>query len=54
MAEKKTPVLLKYAGWDEAGIRHEAGEIVEISIPLAKAWIAEGKADRADKFPGED
>lgn len=51
---KPVPVKLLFAYWPLEDQRHEAGEIIEVSIELAKALIAEGKAERADKFPGEE
>jgi len=55
MADKEmlTPVKLLYAYWPAEDQRMEAGQIIEVSIDTAKAMIAEGKAERADPFPGE-
>ena len=53
-AEKKmTPVLIRYDWWDENGERQPAGQVVSMPIDAAKVLLADGKADRADPFPGE-
>lgn len=51
--EKTTPVKLLYDTWMEADVRTPAGEIVDLPISKAKELIQQGKAIRADKFPGE-
>lgn len=51
--EKTTPVKLLYDTWLEADVRTPAGEVVELPLSKAKELIAAGKADRADKLPGE-
>lgn len=48
------PVKLFYAYWAEEDVRLEAGQIIDVPIEQAKALIAAGKAERADKFPGEE
>lgn len=54
-ASKKTmPVLILFDVWDEDNKRHPAGTVTDLSIPLAKALIAEMKVERADPLPGED
>lgn len=58
MTEKKpeptTPVLLLYAYWPQEDVRIEKGQIYEMPVSQAKVMIAAGKAERADKFPGEE
>lgn len=52
-AAKKTPVLLRKNAFPLAGQKAMAGTVVEVPIAMAKQWIAEGVAERADAFPGE-
>ena len=49
-----TPVKMFYAFWPQEDVRVEAGQIIDLPIEQAKALIAAGKAERADKFPGEE
>ncbi|MBX5206693.1 hypothetical protein [Rhizobium sp. NZLR11] len=51
--EKTTPVKLLYDTWLEADVRTPAGEVVDLPLSKAKEMISQGKAARADKFPGE-
>ncbi|MEK1908175.1 MAG: hypothetical protein AAAB13_20575 [Pseudomonas sp.] len=51
--EKTTPVRILYDTWMEADVRTPAGEVVDLPISKAKELIEQGKAVRADKFPGE-
>lgn len=55
MAETKreTPIRLLYDWWNHEGERQRAGTEVKVSVPEAKALLAEGKAERADPLPGE-
>jgi hypothetical protein len=53
MAEPKTPVKLLYDFWLEDDERIEAGTVIDLPVAEAKRLIASGKAERADKFPGE-
>jgi hypothetical protein len=51
---KTVPVKLLYACWcGPDGARVPKGEVVDLDIELAKALMAEGKAERADPLPGE-
>lgn len=52
-AVKKVPVLLLRDAWPLEDERHNAGEIIEVPIALAKHWFASGVAERADPLPGE-
>lgn len=52
-AAKKTPVLLRKNAFPIAGTKALAGTVIEVPIALAKKWLAEGVADRADPLPGE-
>lgn len=52
-AIKTTPVKLLYAYWHEEDVRIEAGTIIDLPFEAARKIIAEGKAERADAFPGE-
>lgn len=51
---KPVPVKLLFAYWPAEDQRHDAGEIVELSLEQAKALIAIGKAERADPLPGDE
>lgn len=51
--EKTTPVRIFYDTWMEEDVRTPAGSVVDLPISKAKELIAQGKAERADKFPGE-
>jgi hypothetical protein len=51
--EKTTPVKILYDTWMEAYVRTPAGSVVDLPISKAKELIEQGKAVRADKFPGE-
>lgn len=51
--EKTTPVKILYDTWMEADVRTPAGSVVDLPISKAKELIEQGKAVRADKFPGE-
>jgi len=55
MADKEmlTPVKLLYAYWPAEDQRILIGFGGGSPIDTAKAMIAEGKAERADPFPGE-
>ena len=54
MAEPaKAPVKLLYDYWLTDDERIEAGKTIDLPVAEAKALIASGKAERADKFPGE-
>lgn len=50
---KKVPVLLKRNAFPVVGTKALKGSVVEVPIALAKQWIAEGVAERADPLPGE-
>jgi len=52
-AIKTTPVKLLYAYWPEADVRVEVGNILDLPFDEARRLLAEGKAERADAFPGE-
>jgi hypothetical protein len=52
-AEAKTPVKLLYAYWIAEDDRVEEGTIIELPVSEARKLIEAGKAERADKFPGE-
>jgi hypothetical protein len=52
-AAKKTPVLLRKNAFPIAGQKAWAGQVVEVPIAMAKKWLAEGVAERADPLPGE-
>lgn len=52
-AAKKTPVRLKRNAFPVAGVKALKGDVVEVPVDLAKKWIADGVAERADPFPGE-
>ena len=52
-AERKTPVLLLRDAWPVADERHNAGEIINVPIDIAKKWFEAGVAVRADPLPGE-
>jgi hypothetical protein len=51
--EQTTPVLMLYAYWPQEDVRVEKGQVIDLPLSQAKALIAAGKAERADKFPGE-
>lgn len=53
-AAKKTPVLLRKNAFPIAGQKALAGTVIEVPIAMAKKWLAEGIAERADPLPGED
>jgi hypothetical protein len=50
---KKVAVRLRKNAFPVTGEKALKGSIVEVPIDLAKRWITEGVADRADPFPGE-
>ena len=50
---KKTPVLLLRDAFPVEDEKHLRGEVINVPIDLAKAWIKAGVAERADPFPGE-
>lgn len=50
---KKTPVRLLRNAFPVVGTKVLKGEIVEVPIALAKQWLREGVAERADPLPGE-
>jgi len=50
---KKTPVKLLRDAWPLADERHNAGEVIDVPVALARHWIEAGVAERADPFPGE-
>ena len=50
---KLAPILLHYDYWVNEGRREKAGQVIELPTDEAKRLIAEGKAERADPFPGE-
>jgi hypothetical protein len=52
-AAKKTPVLLRKNAFPIAGQKAWAGQVIEVPIAMAKKWLAEGVAERADPLPGE-
>ncbi len=52
-AEATTPVKLLYAYWIAEDDRVEEGTIIELPVSEARKLIENGKAARADKFPGE-
>ena len=52
--EPTTPIKILYAYWPAEDVRVNAGQIIDMPIAQAKAMIAAGKAERADKFPGEE
>jgi hypothetical protein len=49
----KTPVRLRRNAFPVADMKARKGDVVNVPIPLAKAWIETGVAERADPFPGE-
>lgn len=49
----KVPVLLLRDAFPLEDEKHLAGETIEVPVPLAKAWIKAGVAERADPLPGE-
>lgn len=51
--EPTTPIKMLYAYWPQEDVRVEAGQIIDLPLPQAKALIAAGKAERADPFPSE-
>jgi len=51
---KLAPVRITHDYWDEEGVRHAAGGIVEMPAAQAKVLLASGKGERADPLPGED
>jgi hypothetical protein len=51
--EKTVPVKLLYDAWLEADVRTPAGEVVDLPMSKAKELLAAGKAERADRLPGE-
>lgn len=53
-AAKKTPVRLKRNAFPVVGVKAFKGEVVEVPIALAKQWLSEGVAERADPLPGEE
>lgn len=50
-AQRKTPVLLLRDAWPVADERHNAGEIINVPIDIAKKWFEAGVAVRADPLP---
>lgn len=52
-ATKTTPVKLLYAYWPEADMRVDEGTVIDLPFDEARRLLAEGKAERADAFPGE-
>lgn len=50
---KKVPILLLADYWDEHELRHSKGTTVNVPVEIARALIAEDKAERADPMPGE-
>jgi hypothetical protein len=50
---KKIPVRLRKNAFPVAGEKALKGSVVEVPVDLARRWIAEGVAERADPFPGE-
>lgn len=51
---KTTPVRAINAVWDLDGKRRDPGEVFDMTIPEAKALIAEGRAADARPMEGED
>ncbi len=51
--ESTVPVKLLYDAWLEADVRTPAGKIVDLPVSKAKELFAAGKAERADRLPGE-
>ena len=48
-----TPVKILYDYWPQEDVRVSKGQIIDLPLDEAKSLIAAGKAERADKFPGE-
>ena len=51
-AAKIAPVRLKYDYWNPT--RQKAGTVIYLPTQDAKQLVADGKAERADAWPGED
>lgn len=49
----KIPVKLLKNAFPAQGLKCLRGEVVDIPIAMAKAWIGSGVAERADPLPGE-
>ena len=47
-------ILLLKDYWDENGVRQKAEQTINVPVKQAKRLINEGKAVRADPWPGED